>query len=112
MLTVSLHGIRIHALHGLYTEEKFLANEFEIDVDVFIPVGNAKAWPYVDYTLIHGIVANVFKQEGQLLETFVQHIHAAIKMNVPEAEKVRVAVKKMHPPMPGDVGYARVQYEN
>lgn len=112
MLTVSLHNIRIQAPHGLYPQEQILNNDFEIDVDIRIPVSQSQALPYVDYTLIHAIVKKVFEQPGQLLETFVQHIHASIKMNVPEAESVKVAVRKMHPPVAGDVGYAQVQYEN
>lgn len=111
MLTVSLHGIRIQAPHGLYPQEHILNNDFEIDVDIHLGVTNGASWPYVDYTLIYGIVSSVFQEPGQLLETFTQHIHAAIKMNVPEAEKIRVAVKKMHPPLQGDIRYAQVQYE-
>lgn len=111
MLTVSLRGIKLHSPHGLYPEELVLGNDFEIDVDIYLAVSNTKPWPFVDYALIHGIVVNVFNQQGQLLETFVQHIHSAIKMNVPDAEKVKVAIRKMHPPLQGDVNYAQVEYE-
>jgi dihydroneopterin aldolase len=111
MLTVSLHGIKLHAPHGLHPEEAILGNEFEIDVDIYLPTSNSKPWPFVDYALIHGIVSNVFNQSGQLLETFVQHIHSAIKLNVPDADKIKVTVRKMHPPLQGDVKYAQVEYE-
>lgn len=111
MLTVSLHGIRIQAPHGLYPQEQILNNDFEIDVDIQVPVSNSEPWPYVDYTLIHGIVARVFEQPGQLLETFAQTIHSALKMNIPEAGKIKVAIRKMHPPLQGDVHYAQIQYE-
>lgn len=111
MLTVSLHGIKTHAPHGLYPQENILGNEFEIDVDIYLPVTHAEPWPYVDYTLIQGIVLHVFEQQGQLLETFVQNIHASLKMNVPTAEKIKVAVRKLHPPMKGHVQYAQVCYE-
>jgi len=111
MLTVSLHGVQLHAPHGLYEQEHVLGNDFEIDVDIFIPVDNNAGWPFVDYAIIHGIALRVFHEHGQLLETFVQHIHAAIKMNVPQAQKVKVAVRKLHPPLTGTVRYAQVQYE-
>lgn len=111
MLTVSLHGIRLHAPHGLYPQEHVLGNDFEVDVDVFINVAHNQPWPFVDYALIQGIVANVFQQPGQLLETFVHNIHSALKLNTPNAEKVKVAVRKLHPPLNGDVSYAQVCFE-
>ena len=109
MLTVSLHGIKIIAPHGLYPEEHILGNTFEVDVDIWLP--DALPWPFADYTLINKVVADIFQQPGQLLETFVYNIHSALKAQFPVAEKMRVAVKKMHPPMPGDVAYSKVCYE-
>lgn len=111
MLTVSLHGIRLYAPIGLYPEEQVLGNEFEIDVDVWLPVYDNQPWPFADYTLIRSIVAGVFAQPGQLLETVVQHIHTSLKESIPGTDKIRVAVRKLHPPMPGEVKYAQVCYE-
>jgi 7,8-dihydroneopterin aldolase/epimerase/oxygenase len=111
MLTVSLQGIKLHAPHGLYPQEHILGNEFEIDVDIFIPVSHSQPWPFVDYTLVYDMVSEVFSQQGQLLETFVQNIHSSLKQNVPEAEKIKVVVRKLHPPLPGDVRSAQVCYE-
>lgn len=109
MLTVSLHGIKINAPHGLYPEEHILGNTFEVDVDISLP--DAQPWPFADYTLIQKVVAGIFQQPGQLLETFVYNIHMALKENITAAEKVRVVVRKLHPPMPGHVSYAQVCYE-
>ena len=109
MLTVSLHGIKIHAPHGLYPQEHILGNKFEIDVDIWLP--DAQPWPFADYTLIRQTVADVFQQPGQLLETFTYNIHTALKEKFPVAEKIKVAIKKHHPPMAGDVSYAQVCYE-
>jgi dihydroneopterin aldolase len=109
MLTVSLHGIKIIAPHGLYPEEHILGNTFEIDVDIFLP--DALPWPFADYTIIRKTVTDTFQQPGKLLETFALHIHAALKENFPVADKIKVAVRKLHPPMPGHVAYAQVCYE-
>jgi dihydroneopterin aldolase len=111
MLTVSLHNIKLHAPVGLYPEEKILGNDFEIDVDVFLPIINEQALPFVDYTLIQNIVHNTFKQGGQLLETLAENIYTTIKINVPIAEKIKVAIRKLNPPLPGEVKYAQVVYE-
>jgi 7,8-dihydroneopterin aldolase/epimerase/oxygenase len=109
MLTVSLHGIKINAPHGLYPAEHILGNTFETDVAIFLP--DTQPWPFADYTVVQQTVAQVFNEPGQLLETFVLNIHAALKERFPVAEKIRVAVRKLHPPMPGEAAFAQVCYE-
>lgn len=109
MLTVSLHQIAIHAPHGLYPQEHILGNKFEVDVDIQLP--DAMPWPFADYTLIQAEVTRIFDQPGQLLETFVQNIHAALSALFAKAERIKVTVRKLNPPMPGSVAYAQVCYE-
>lgn len=109
MLTVSLHGIKLYAPIGLYPQEHILGNTFLIDVDLWLP--DTQPWPYADYTLIRSIVADVFHKEAQLLETLVFNIHTALKIKFEFTQKIRVAIKKLHPPMPGEVAYAQVCYE-
>lgn len=109
MLTVSLHGIKFTAPHGLYPQEHVLGNSFEVDVDIHLP--DAQPWPFADYTLIQQAVSKIFHREGQLLETFVYNIHTALKELFPFSITVRVAVRKLNPPMPGSVAYSQVCYE-
>lgn len=109
MLSVSLHGIKLIAPHGLYPEEHILGNKFEVDVDIWLP--DALPWPYADYTIIQHTVTTIFLRQGQLLETSVHNIHSALKAEFPVAEKIKVAVRKLNPPMTGYVAYAQVCYE-
>ena len=111
MLTVSLHGIRIHGKHGLYPEEAILGNWFEVDIDVKAPIAFSDKWPFIDYSAINTIVHDIFIKPTQLLETLVQRIHESLKSIAPEGSVVRVAIRKMHPPVPGDVAYAQVCFE-
>jgi dihydroneopterin aldolase len=111
MLTVSLYGIRISAPYGLYTEEPVLGNEFEADLDVSFAVAATEHWPFADYTRLNEIVRQRFQQQGQLLEALVKDIHNEVKTAFPEAAKIKVVVRKMHPPMTGDVRYSQVCFE-
>lgn len=111
MLTVSLHRIRISAPFGLYAEEPVLGNDFEVDLDVSFAVTENEQWPFADYTTLNEIVRNCFGQQGQLLEALVKDIHSTIKSTFLDAAKIKVAVRKMHPPMPGDVQYSQVCFE-
>jgi dihydroneopterin aldolase len=111
MLTISLHGIKLHAPIGLYPQERILGNYFEVDVDIYMPVDNDKHWPFIDYSVVYDIVLNIFQQQEKLLETVVHKVHTALKLKAPGAEKIKVAVRKLHPPLNGDVHYAQVAYE-
>jgi 7,8-dihydroneopterin aldolase/epimerase/oxygenase len=109
MLTVSLHGIKIHALIGMYPAEKVVGNNFEIDVDMWLP--DTQPWPFADYSLVHKIVNEKFAEPGELLEQYVYTIHKEICRIIPVVEKVRVEIRKMQPPLPGGVAFSRVVYE-
>lgn len=109
MLTVSLHGIKLHALIGLYPEEKIHGNNFEIDADLWLP--DAQPWPYADYTEIHSIVAATFAIPGDLLETYVYAVHSKLAERFPIAERIKVTVRKLNPPLPGKVAYSQVCYD-
>jgi dihydroneopterin aldolase len=97
MLTVSLHGIRVVAPIGMYAIEKTEPNTFETDVDVWVRAEAGSAWPFIDYAIISGIVADAFTPDKETLEELVQQIHAAIKNAFADADKVRVCIRKLHP---------------
>lgn len=111
MLTVSLHGIAISAARGLYAEEHKLDNQFEVDADVLLPSADVTALPFVDYTIIRAAVDDAFAQPYDLLEQFIAHMYRQLKQDFPAAEKIRLAVRKLHPPMQGETAYAQVVFE-
>ena len=110
MLTVSIHGIQLHAYIGLYPEEKVTGNNFEVDVDVTVPSSGDKL-PFVDYAIVHKIVTDTFLTPGDLIETYVELVHKIVKERFPIAAKVKVTVRKLQPPLGGDVRYAQVCFE-
>jgi 7,8-dihydroneopterin aldolase/epimerase/oxygenase len=111
MLSISLHGIKLHAPIGLYPQERVVGNYFEIDVDIYMPANNENKWPFIDYSMVYDVVQEIFQQQERLLETVVHKVYTALKEKVPAAEKIKVAVRKLHPPLNGDVHYAQVAYE-
>lgn len=110
-LVVSLHGIRLHALIGMYEEEKILGNDFEIDVDVTLAVPAGASLPFADYTRINALVHEEFCRRAALLEEIIPSLHAALGAAFPAATDVRIAIRKLHPPMPGEVAYAQVVFD-
>lgn len=111
MLTVSLHNIVIESPRGLYKEEHQLPNKFEVDVDIATPVTDPSTMPFIDYTIIRATVVKAFEEPHDLLENFIQEMHTRLKETFPMADSVSICIRKLHPPMPGEVGYAQVCYE-
>ena len=112
MLSVSLHNIRIRGPHGMYPEEAITGNDFEVDIDVRLPATIGEDWPLVDYSRISEIVHEVMQGKAQpLMEMLVQDIYGQIRREWPMLSHIKVTVRKMNPPMPGDVRYAQVCFE-
>lgn len=111
MLTVSLHGIAISAARGLYAEEHKLENRFEVDADVVVATDEAEPLPFVDYTLIRRAVDDAFCQPYDTLEQFIQDIYKRLREYFPRSEKIRIAIRKLNPPMHGQTTYSQVVYE-
>jgi 7,8-dihydroneopterin aldolase/epimerase/oxygenase len=112
MLSVSLHNIHIHAPVGLYSQEQILHNRFEVDIDVSTDLSIDNEWPLIDYTSLNTIVQHVFLKEEKLLENIVKNIFNAIKAEFPFIQKIKIKVRKLNPPMQGNVGYAQVAFES
>jgi dihydroneopterin aldolase len=110
MLTVSLAGVRFHAPVGLYPQEAFLLNEIEINISVS-QVAEIDHLPLIDYTILHSIAAKAVQEPAALLETIVQRIVHNIEVQYP-GSKLKVAVRKLNPPMQGQVDYSEVQWES
>lgn len=112
VLTISLNQIRVRGPHGLYPDEALRGNDFEVDVDARLPVSIDEDWPLIDYARISEIVHLVMQGDKvPLLEMLAQAIWRRLRTEWPALSHIRVTIRKMHPPMPGDVRYAQVCFE-
>jgi len=106
MLTVSLHKVRMHADVGLYSQEMKTGNELEFDVSVSVPA-EIGALPLINYEWLYSVLQSSVAVPVTLLEYIVQHIVLAVHGTYPEAA-VSVSVRKLHPPMGGNIEAASV----
>lgn len=95
----------------MYEEEKILGNEFEVDVDVTLAVPAGSSLPFADYTRINALVHEEFGRRAALLEEVIPQLHAALGLAFSDATDVRIAIRKLHPPMHGEVAYAQVVFD-
>ncbi len=114
LMTIELTGLRFHAFHGLYEEEKIAGNEFEVSLYVsYYPKSEMvnELSDTINYAVIFDLVKNRMCQRTDLLETIAMSITEKIHKQFPEVQKVDISIKKMHPPITGFIGNVAVRYQ-
>lgn len=109
---VSLEGMRFFAYHGFYPEEQLLGTEFLIDVDTELEVfgaGEDEISNTVNYEKLFQIVSIEMKTPRKLLETVAHAILEQIRHEFLAVKNIRVTIRKMHPPLGGDVRNSSVE---
>ncbi|RYE19514.1 MAG: dihydroneopterin aldolase [Sphingobacteriaceae bacterium] len=111
MLKVALHDVKFYAYHGFYAEEQILGGKYLVDVEVIF---NPKKVDddlvnTVNYEELYSILSAEMKQPRKLLETLVQEMIDQITQKFPFLAQVKIGLKKLNPPLPGEVGYSLVE---
>lgn len=109
--TVALKDVKCFALHGYYPEEQLTGNHFIIDLTTeFTPRGfDDELAQTVNYEDLNNIIIAEMKNTQKLLETVLNKIISKVIEKYPFIEKIDVGIKKLHPPMPGQIGHSFVQ---
>ena len=111
MIKVALHEIKFFAYHGFYPEEQILGNSFLIDAEVeFKNEGiEEDISKTVDYEKLYFMLAEEMKQPRKLLETLAQEMVRKIRLEFPFLETIKVGIKKLNPPLLGEVKYSLIE---
>lgn len=109
--TVALNDVKCFALHGYYPEEQVTGTEFLVSVMVtFYPSGDTEdLGRTVNYEVLNHIIREEMASTKQLLESVVKHILDRVIAAYPFVLTAVTGIKKMHPPMPGEVHHSFVQ---
>ena len=112
---IRLNTISLFAHHGVYDEEISNGNNFEIDLEIEIPDSLAMTTDSLsdalDYTKLYTLVVSVSESRRyNLLEAFAHNICAKIFESFPMILNIGVKVRKMKPPVGGDVKYVEVEF--
>jgi 7,8-dihydroneopterin aldolase/epimerase/oxygenase len=111
MFTISLHKVQIIAPIGMYSQERILSNQFEVDIDVRLPTQQDTTNEFVDYTLLNQIIRSAFTADKSSLEELAKEICTDTKKTFPFSHSIKVNIRKMNPPLSGSLAYAQVTYE-
>lgn len=111
-IKVSLLGAQFFARHGYYPEEQLLGNRFVVDIEAQFESSAAFVDDHLNKTLNYEhlchIAAYEMKQTKQLLETVAQAISRQIMQQFPYVSHLQVSVKKLHPPLKGEIAASAV----
>jgi len=112
---ITLRGMRFHTLVGLLPHEEHIPQPLELDLTVFLSlrrVGETDSpRALLDYRKLYKLVSEtVGTCHHQLLEALCEQI-AAKALGLDAVERVRVAARKPHAPIPGPLESVEVVIE-
>ena len=109
--TVALRDVKCYAYHGYYPEEQLTGIYFSVDVTVtFIPDSDTENLQRtVNYEILNNIILEEMKHARKMLETVVKSILDKVLSSYPFLLSIEVGIKKLNPPMPGQIGHSFVQ---
>ena len=110
---IILKGIRFHGYHGVAEAERQLGQKYEIDLELMVELSAAGKTDDLAHTTNYAEVVQLVieigtQQSFQLFEALAETIAAAILARF-QIEEVRVAVKKLSPPIEPTLTYAGVE---
>ncbi len=101
MIRIAIEGIKIHANHGVYEEERKRGTLFVVDVNVDAEMELEEMSDdlshTIDYQSIYKLTLHVMSTPVNLLETLVQQLGNEILAQHPQAARVTVRVSKVTP---------------
>jgi len=109
--TVALNDVKCFSFHGYYPEEQLTGTEFLVSVEVtFYPSGDTEDLQRtVNYEVLNTIIGEEMASTKKLLETVVRQILDRVLSSFPFVLTAVAGIKKMHPPMPGEINHSFVQ---
>ncbi len=109
---VALQGVRFFAYHGFYPEEQLLGNEFILDIETELEVygnGNDDLSQTVNYERLFEIAKKEMNITRKLMETVAHSILAQIRHDFLAVKSIRISIRKLHPPLAGEVNSSLVE---
>lgn len=108
--TVALKDVKCYALHGYYPEEQLIGCHFLVDVEVTFEAHSdtENLSKTVNYEVLNQIIIDEMANTQKLLETVVRNILKAVKDLYPFVLSANVGIRKLNPPMRGEIGRSYV----
>lgn len=108
---ISLDNLRFHAFHGVFSQEKRVGGEFEVNMSVIYNLPDE--WTdnisdTISYADLYDIVKKEMENPRDLIESVAIEIIRNTASSFEGIEEINVSVTKVSPPIPGINGSASV----
>ena len=115
MNCIKVYGIRTFSYHGCLPEETKIGGNHIVDVDLWCDFSASALTDdlskTIDYCDVNSVVEDQMAKPCKLIETVAYRIVNQLKKEMDQLEKVRVEIKKVNPPIDGDVNFVSVVVE-
>ena len=110
---IRLGGLSFYGFHGVTAAEKETGRVFEVDCEVEVDLAEAgesdQLANTIDYKKIYDVIKESVEDKAySLLEGLAQHITEKI-LDIFDIYRVTLKVRKMNPPIAGQVKYIEVE---
>lgn len=113
MATIALEGMHFYAYHGFYEEERIIGGNYLLDVYVstntIFAAKTDDLFKTVNYETVYFICQSEMKKSSQLIETVAQRILNRIRDQFDYVQGVRIRLRKLNPPVDGQVDSAYIE---
>ncbi|MEZ7901586.1 MAG: dihydroneopterin aldolase [Urechidicola sp.] len=115
MNKVSVIGIKTYAYHGCLEEEAKIGNEYIIDVELTTDFKESamkdELSKTIDYVIVNRIVEEEMAIRSKLIETVGYRILERLKLEDFTLYNTVITIKKINPPINGNVDYVSITVE-
>ena len=112
---IRLINMSFYGYHGNSAAEKEIGRRFEVDCELEYDIAKAAATDSltntIDYTKVYQMIEDVLKNNKfNLIETLADRMAEAVFSNF-DIERLKLKVRKMSPPIPGNIDCFEIETE-
>lgn len=113
---IGLEGMEFYAYHGVYEEERKIGGKYIVDVLIYTNAENALLHDdlnsTINYEQIYKAVEISMQQSAKLIEHLAYNIINEIRLFVKQEDRIKLKIKKMHPPLGAKVDASVIEIED
>ena len=104
---IEIEEMEFYAYHGHYEEERVVGNRFLLDLRIEADCDKAaksdRIHDALNYQIAYKIIREQMQEKSHLLENIAKRILDALYENMKDIKKATIKVRKMNPPMGGQI---------
>ncbi len=112
MMIIKLSNLILYGYHGMYSEEKKIGGEFEVNIAISYEENGiiSSIGQTINYSTVFEIVHKHFAIKYDLLETLAQNITEEIHSFFTQIHTINISIEKLNAPILNFIGRVGVNY--